>query len=78
MYLFGFEVVVSKSVFDILELKQWYGQKAHEKGLVQLADYLDIHALSKGYLIIFDNRKQKTWKQEQIDFEGKEIFAIWV
>ena len=62
----------------ILELKQWYGQKAHEKGLTQLADYLTIHGLSKGYLVIFDNRKKKTWKQEQVDFKGKEIFAVWL
>jgi hypothetical protein len=62
----------------ILELKQWYGEKAHEKGLVQLTDYLSIHGLSRGYLIIFDNRKKKSWRQEKIDFEGKEIFAVWV
>ena len=62
----------------ILELKQWYGPKAHEKGLRQLADYLDIHGLSKGYLVIFDNRKKKTWAHKPIPFEGKEIFAVWV
>ena len=62
----------------ILELKQWYGPKAHEKGLKQLVDYLDIHGVSKGYLLIFDNRKKRSWKKELIHFEKKEIFAVWV
>ena len=62
----------------ILELKQWYGQKAHQKGLDQLADYLTIHSLSTGFLLIFDSRKKKTWQQQTITHQGKTIFAVWV
>jgi hypothetical protein len=61
----------------ILELKRWSGEKNHQKGLKQLADYLDIHGVQKGWLLIFDDRKNKEWKEEVIKFEGKEIFAVW-
>jgi len=50
----------------IIELKQWYGAKAHEKGLDQLADYLTIHNQKNGFLIIFDKRKKKEWIQKTI------------
>ncbi|MEM1122100.1 MAG: hypothetical protein AAGJ18_16765 [Bacteroidota bacterium] len=61
-----------------MELKKWYGEKAHQKGLDQLADYLDIHGVSEGWLLIFDDRKQKTWVTKAIQHKGKEIFAVWV
>ena len=62
----------------ILELKLWRGPKAHEKGLDQLANYLDIHNVSEGYLLIFDNRKEKSEEAITIQHKGKEIFAVWV
>ncbi|NJL13653.1 MAG: hypothetical protein HC913_12040 [Microscillaceae bacterium] len=62
----------------IIELKLWRGEKAHQKGLNQLAGYLEKHSLSQGYLLIFDDRKQPSWKEELIRHEGKEIFAVWV
>ena len=62
----------------IAELKLWRGQKAHEKGLLQLADYLDRQALTEGYLVIFDYSEVKKWQSEWIDVAGKRIFAIWV
>lgn len=62
----------------IIELKQWYGAKAHEKGLDQLADYLTIHNQKNGFLIIFDKRKKKEWIQKSITHKGKIIFAVWV
>lgn len=61
-----------------MELKQWYGEKAHQKGLDQLADYLTIHGQDKGYLLIFDHRKKKDWKHQLIQHQAKTIFAIWV
>jgi len=62
----------------IIELKQWYGPKAHQKGIEQLSHYLDIHNVQQGYLIIFDHRKKKKWTQEIITHQGKSIFAVWV
>ena len=62
----------------ILELKLWRGPKAHGKGLNQLADYLDIHSVKKGYLLIFDTRKKLTWEAKTIHHQGKEIFAVWL
>jgi hypothetical protein len=64
----------------IIELKIWRGEAAHQKGLRQLHDYLDRTGLNAGYLIIFDftQKGQKEWKQEKIQVEEKEIFAVWV
>lgn len=62
----------------VAELKLWYGPKAHEKGLVQLADYLNIQALNEGYLLIFDHSEVKNWHSEWIEAHGKKIFAVWV
>ena len=62
----------------IIELKKWYGQVYHTTGINQLVNYLDIHGLSKGYLVIFDDRKKKDYTDKWIKKEGKEIFAIWI
>ncbi len=62
----------------IIELKRWYGPQAHEKGLDQLADYLELHGLDQGYLLIFDGRQDRAWEQEQVTHGGKEVFAVWV
>ncbi len=64
----------------IIELKIWHGEKKHQKGLQQLYGYLERTGHERGYLIIFDLTKkgQKTWKQDRIQVDGKEIFAVWV
>jgi len=62
----------------VLELKIWHGPKYHQEGLRQLSDYLDIYSLKEGYLLIYDFNKNKEYKQEQITFEDKQIFAVWV
>jgi hypothetical protein len=62
----------------VIELKRWSGDKAHQNGLRQLSDYLDIYSLKKGYLLIYDFNKGKEYKQEQISFQDKQIFAVWV
>ncbi len=62
----------------VLELKIWHGPKYHQKGLRQLSDYLDIYSLKEGYLLIYNFNKNKQYKQEQIAFEDKQIFAVWV
>ncbi|QTA82681.1 AAA ATPase-like domain-containing protein [Desulfonema limicola] len=62
----------------VIELKIWHGPKYHQKGLKQLSAYLDTYQLKEGYLLIYDFNKNKDYKQEQIIFEDKHIFAVWV
>jgi hypothetical protein len=62
----------------IAELKLWHGQKLHEKGLIQLTNYLESQQLSEGYLLIFDHVEVKKWANEWIVAHGKRIFMIWV
>ena len=62
----------------IIELKRWYGEESHQRGLKQLADYLEIHTVKEGYLVIFEYNKVKSWRSGWIDHEGKRIFAVWV
>jgi Predicted AAA-ATPase len=62
----------------VAELKIWRGQSAHEKGLVQLADYLQKQGLTEGYLIIFDHSAIKSWNSERTEVAGKNIFMVWV
>jgi len=62
----------------VVELKRWYGEKYHQRGLQQLSDYLDIYSLKEGYLLIYDFNKGKSYKEELIQFQDKDIFAVWV
>jgi hypothetical protein len=62
----------------VIELKNWYGDHYHQKGLKQLSDYLDNYSLKKGYLLIFNFNQNKTFKTETISFEDKELYAVWV
>jgi hypothetical protein len=62
----------------IIELKRWYGEESHKKGIAQLTDYLDIHGANVGYLVIFEYNKVKSWRKEWIESKGKQIFAVWV
>jgi hypothetical protein len=64
----------------IIELKIWRGESYHERGILQLYDYLEKQNQDTGYLIIFDNRKENknTLKTEWIELEEKRIFGVWV
>lgn len=72
-------VVITYNNFKyIVELKIWRGESYHEKGIKQLRDYLDIHNLNKGYLLIFNFNKNKQFKEEMINSGDKEIFTVYV
>ncbi len=71
-------VITFKNKRYVIELKRWYGQAAHKKGLKQLSDYLDTYSLKEGYLLIYDFNKNKKYKEETIAFADKKIFAVWV
>jgi AAA-like domain len=62
----------------IIELKMWRGNVAHKKGLVQLGDYLDRQHQSEGFLVVFEQNVEKTWKKGWIRANGKKVFAVWV
>lgn len=69
------DVVITYNTFKyIAELKIWYGEEAHQKGLTQLTDYLDRQNLDTGYLVIFDHSKKKVWKKDWLERDGKRIF----
>ena len=62
----------------VVELKVWHGEAAHQKGLEQLAAYLKAQQMETGFLVIFDHRSVKSWKQERVEVDGTEILAVWV
>ena len=43
----------------VVELKIWRGQAYHEKGEVQLAEYLDHYHLDRGYMLTYSFNKSK-------------------
>lgn len=71
-------VITYNSFKYIIELKIWRGSKYHEDGIKQLCDYLNINALDKGFLLIFNFNKNKEYKEECLNVEGKEILAVYV
>ncbi|NJL15012.1 MAG: AAA family ATPase [Microscillaceae bacterium] len=71
-------VVVYGTNKYIVELKRWYGQEAHQRGLLQLHDYLTKQNVDIGFLVIFDHRREQSWRDEWIELENKRIFAIWI
>jgi len=73
------DVVITYNSFKyIIEMKIWRGLKYHEDGVKQLCDYLDIHGLDKGYLLVFNFNKNKEFKEEKVNVEEKEIFQVYV
>jgi len=73
-------VVIYHSHKYIVELKLWRGEAYHEKGISQLYDYLERQNKDTGYLVVFDDRKEKTTqlKSEWIEIEEKRIFMVWI
>lgn len=62
----------------VAELKIWYGEEYHSRGLRQLEEYLEIQGMDKGYLIVFNFNKNKQYKQEFLKINNKEIFVVYV
>jgi len=62
----------------IIELKVWHGETKHQKAYEQLSGYLDGKNASKGYLLTFDFREErnKAYKAEWVNYNGKEIFDV--
>ncbi|MCP4151667.1 MAG: AAA family ATPase [bacterium] len=64
----------------IIELKIWRGESYHQKGILQLCDYLETQDEDRGYLLIYDLRKEsaRVGDCRSIQAEGKNIFMAWV
>ena len=62
----------------IIELKIWRGDNYHQKGLKQLANYLDINEQNKGYLLVFNFNKNKEYKKEEVIIDNKKITIVFV
>lgn len=62
----------------IVELKIWRGQEAHAEGLAQLADYLERQLLEEGYLLVFEQLKEKSWGSGWEVVHGKKVFVVKV
>ncbi|MDP4146845.1 MAG: AAA family ATPase [Bacillota bacterium] len=73
------DVVITYNNFKyIIEMKIWRGIQYHEQGLNQLSNYLDIHDLKKGYLLVFNFNKNKEFKEDRKNINGKDIFEVYV
>lgn len=63
-----------------LELKLYYDSYTEPEGLEQLDQYLDQLSLGRGYLVIFDRRKTKSWEEKiywkEVEYEGKQIAVV--
>ncbi len=64
----------------IVELKKWYGEKAHRNGLEQLTDYLERQSPDVGYLVIYDTRRKsgEIGRSEVVTVKSRQIFIVWV
>ena len=71
-------VVTFQNQRFVIELKIWYGEEYHQRGLKQLSNYLDTYSQKEGYLLIFDFNVGKQYHEEMIHFGDKQIFAVWV
>ncbi len=73
------DVVITYNRFKyIIEMKIWRGSKYHEDRVKQLCDYLDIHGLDRGYLLVFNFNTNKEFKEDRVNIKGKEIFQVYV
>lgn len=62
----------------VVELKIWNGEKYEEKGLHQLAEYLESQRLDQGYMVVFNFNKNKEYKSGWVTVRGKRIFEVLV
>ncbi|WP_341479238.1 GxxExxY protein [Clostridium gasigenes] len=73
------DIVVTYNNFKyIIELKIWRGESYHKKGIQQLYDYLDIHSVDEGYLLIFNFNADKEYKDEVIKINNKDLFTVYL
>ena len=62
----------------VVELKIWRGQVYHEKGEIQLADYLGYYHLDKGYKLTYSFNKKKNNEFTKNEVNGKTLIEAFV
>ncbi|MDO8685634.1 MAG: AAA-like domain-containing protein [Clostridiales bacterium] len=62
----------------VVELKIWNGRKYEEKGLEQLADYLEMQRLDAGYMVVFNFNSNKKYSTEWVEVKARKIFEVVV
>ena len=62
----------------VVELKIWRGQAYHEKGELQLADYLDYYHLDTGYMLTYSFNKKKNSVFTTKEVNGKTLIEAFV
>ncbi|MGL4762253.1 MAG: GxxExxY protein [Sarcina sp.] len=73
------DIVISYNRYKyVIETKIWHGEVAHQNGLSQLKNYLDIESLDKGYLLIFNFNKGKQYTEREYKIDDKSIFEVCV
>jgi len=67
-------VVVFEREKFVIELKLWYGESYHQKGITQLKNYLKLEHAQKGYMLIMD----KTRHKEFTSYTEDDILMVWI
>lgn len=62
----------------VVELKIWNGRKYEEKGLEQLAEYLEIQKLDEGYMVVYNFNSDKKYTAGWVEAGGRRIFEVVV
>jgi hypothetical protein len=62
----------------VIELKIWHGAEYEQKGLSQLAGYLDAQSMGVGWLVTFGLGKMADTAPEWVKADGKDIFKVIV
>jgi hypothetical protein len=72
------DIVVFYGMMEyIIELKIWHGEKKHEEGIGQIADYLNTRHQNEGWLLTFSFNNEK-YKSNDVIYNGKLIHCIVV
>ena len=56
--------VVYEGVTYPIEIKLWRGDSYYQRGLEQAARYIDVYGCKEGWLVVFDQRKGRTWDEK--------------
>ncbi len=63
-----------------IEIKIRQGPKTYDEGKKQLSDYMDTLGCDKGWLVVFDRRKKRSWKSKLFwktgKTDNKEIYIV--